>query len=154
MKRLIKRSLYSPEAYQNCVHRLEKLTSESRPQWGSMTAAQMLSHCAEVLEVSNGKPLTNTPFAAKLFKGWIRKMVLSDKPYPKNLRTHPQYKQSSERDFETEKKRLLDALKAFINFDRESSGQMEHPLFGRMTPEERGWSMYKHLDHHLTQFGV
>ena len=29
-----------------------------------------------------------------------------------------------------------------------------HPLFGDLTFEEAGWLYYKHLDHHLTQFGV
>ena len=99
-----KKSLYSPEVYQDCISRIEKLTAESKPEWGSMSAAQMLAHCAEIQEVSNGKELKNTPFIAKLFKGMIRSMVVNEKPYPKSTRTHPQYKQTTDKDFETEKK--------------------------------------------------
>jgi hypothetical protein len=149
-----KQSLHSPDVYQDCLRRIEQLTPETTPQWGNMTAAQMLSHCAEIQEVSNGKALNNTPFLVKLFKGMIRNMVVNDKPYPKNTKTHPQYRQTSDRDFETEKKRLLGALDEFVNADTEVAGRANHPLFGEMSPEEKGWSMYKHLNHHLTQFGV
>ena len=37
---------------------------------------------------------------------------------------------------------------------KEKSESAEHPLFGKMTIDEKGWGMYKHLDPHLTQFGV
>ena len=114
----------------------------------------MLAHCAEVQEVSNGKELKNTPLVAKMLKGMIRKMVVGEKPFPRNTKTHPQYKQTSDRDFGTEKSGLCNALDDFINADKNSSGQSKHPLFGEMTTEEKGWSMYKHLDHHLKQFGV
>ncbi len=119
-----------------------------------MTSAQMLSHCAEILEVTNGKELKNTPFMVKLIGGIIRRMVLSEKPYPKNSKTHPQYMKESDHDFEAEKKRLLTALEEFKNAGIEGTNQHKHPLFGVMTADEKGWSMYKHLDHHLTQFGV
>ena len=148
-----KKNLYSTEVYENCLNRIEQLTPETQPQCGSMTAAQMLAHCAEIQEVSNGKELKNTPFIAKLFRGMIRKMVLNDKPYPKSTKTHPQYLQTTECDFDAEKKRLLAALAQFVE-DKEKAESAEHPLFGKMTIEEKGWGMYKHLDHHLTQFGV
>ena len=92
--------------------------SWTQPQWGSMTAAQMLAHCAEIQEVSNGKELKNTPFIAKLFRGMIRKMVINDKPYPKNTKTHPQYLQTKACDFANEKKRLLDALGKICRWQR------------------------------------
>ena len=42
------RSLYNPEDYQNCLNRLNQLSADSRPQWGSMSPAQMFSHCAAI----------------------------------------------------------------------------------------------------------
>ena len=115
----------------------------------------MLAHCAEAQEVANGtKKLEGAPFVAKLFKGFIRKTVVNEKPYPKGTKTHPQYLQSTERDFQREKEYLLSALKMFVKMDEAKVARVEHLLFGRMTREERGWGMYKHLDHHLKQFGV
>ena len=87
-----------------------------------------------------------------MLKGMIRKMVVGPKPYPKNTRTHPQYLQTEPRDFDTEKARLLAALNAFV--EAENSPARPHSLFGVQTHDEKGWAGYKHLDHHLTQFGV
>jgi hypothetical protein len=116
-----------------------------------MSAAQMLAHCAEVQEVANGKDLVGTPLFIRVIARMIRNMVVNDKPYPRNSKTHPQYVQHHEQDLEMEKLRLVAALDSFVD-----AGPREgrHPLFGRMSADERGWSCYKHLDHHLTQFGV
>ena len=149
-----KKSLYDPQVYEECTSRLQKVTEVSSAQWGNMDAAQMMAHCAEIMEVSNGKALKNTPFLAKLFKGFIKKMVIGDKPYPHNTKTHPQYLQNSPREFQQEKQRLLTALDKFYNMDKDKAANIKHSLFGTMSIEERGWSMYKHLDHHLSQFGA
>ena len=145
------KSLYSEDAYSEIVSRINKVTAGAKPEWGTMTAAQMLAHSSEVLEVANGKALENTPWIAKLFKGYIKKMVISEKPYPKSSQTHPQYVQKEDRDIEAEKERLLAAL---ATFKSQRGHPIEHPLFGLLTEDEKGWAQYKHLDHHLTQFGV
>ena len=144
-------SLYTPEVYGTCLRRIGAVTEETRPQWGSMSSAQMLSHCAEIQEVTNGKDLVGTPLIVRLFAKMIRSMVVGDKPYPRNTRTHPQYLQRDERNLELEKLRLMAALDSFVD-----AGPREgrHSLFGHMSAEERSWTCYKHLDHHLTQFGV
>lgn len=149
-----KKSLYDHDAFEQCQQRLDNLSADAKPQWGSMDAGQMMAHCAEILEVANGKELKNTPFLAKLFKGMIRKMVVGEKPYPKHSRTHPQYHQREKKDFAIEKQRLLQALQKFREMDGEEALKVRHPMFGTMTREEKGWSSFKHLDHHFNQFGV
>ena len=144
--------LYDDDVYRECLARIEALTPETQPHWGTMSVGQMVSHCAEIQEVANGKPLEGTPWYVKLLGGFIRKMVVSDKPYPKGTRTHPQYLQTADKDFETEKARLLAALEAFRA--AEHGPATRHALFGEMSHDEKGWASYKHLDHHLTQFGV
>jgi hypothetical protein len=145
------KSIYDLTTYESMVGRINQLTSESQPQWGKMSVGQMLAHCAEVQDVSNGKPLKGTPWFINLIGGFVKKMVLNKDPYPKNIRTHPQYLTTEPEDFETQKERLLLSLKAMIALGKISS---RHPIFGEMTPDEKGWGMYKHLDHHLGQFGV
>ncbi len=145
------KSLYDHEVYNEILERINKLTPETVPQWGKMNSAQMMAHCAEVMDVANGKPLEGTPFIVKLFKGYIKKMVVGPKPYPRNTKTHPQYIQAGAIDFEQGKQRLLDAL---ANMKEKEGVEIKHELFGVLTPEEKGWSQYKHLDHHLQQFGV
>ncbi|RMF64621.1 MAG: DUF1569 domain-containing protein, partial [Bacteroidetes bacterium] len=144
-------SLYDPAVYRDVLARIERLRPDARPQWGRMNAAQMLAHCAEIVEVYNGKPLGTMPWYVRLGAGLVRRMVMSRLPYPKGLRTHPQFMPPATSDFEAEKARLLEALETFMSL---KEIPCQHPLFGELGEEEKGWSMYKHLDHHLTQFGV
>jgi hypothetical protein len=133
--------------------RIGRLEPDIRPQWGEMTAAQMMAHCTEIFDVACGKPLEGTPWYVNLFKGMIRKMVVNDKPYPRSTRTHPQYRQTEDREFEAERVRILAAMDRFTQACQ-TREYLEHPLFGPMTVEEAGRAMAKHLDHHLEQFGI
>ena len=146
-----KKSIFDDTNYADILGRIQSVTPETVAEWGSTNIAQMFAHCAEVQEVGNGKSLKGTPFIVKLLKGYIRKMVINDKPYPRSTKTHPQYVMTELKDFEEQKTRLLDALEKL-----KAAGPVskEHPIFGEMTGEERGWISYKHLDHHLSQFGV
>ena len=152
---MTRKSLYSPETYQEVLNRIDQLSADTRPEWGKMNAAQMMAHCTAVQKVINGEEeLKGTPFIAKLFKGMIRKVVVGDKPFSRGIRTHPQYLPASDSEFEAEKKELKLALERFIKMDQENRTLPDHPLFGTLSKDESGWSVYKHLDHHLTQFRV
>ncbi len=148
------KSLLEPKVQQEILDRINTLARDTQAHWGEMDVAQMMAHCAEVQEVMNGKSLEGTPVMVKLFKGMIRKVVMSETPYQKSLRTHPQYVIADERSFEGEKERLIKALVNFANLTVSERRQLNHPLFGKMTDEELGWAAYKHVDHHLQQFGV
>ncbi len=154
MPTLVKRNLFEPAVYREFLARINQITPETKPQWGKMNAAQMMAHCAEIQEVMNGKELKNTPFFVKMLGGVIRKMVTNQTPYPRNSRTHPQYIVADARDFAREKARFIAALDTMIALGPEKASQIPHTFFGPMTAEEKGWSMYKHHDHHLQQFGV
>jgi hypothetical protein len=146
-----KKSLFDQDVYDEIRERLDRLNADSEGRWGSMTVAQMLGHCAEVIEVSNGKKLEGTPFFVKLFAPVVKWMILSEKPFPKMTRTHPQYEYTEPHDFQEQKDRLIQAID---EFRAGGPAAARHPVMGKMTPEERGWGNYKHLDHHLHQFGV
>ena len=144
------KSLFEKDTLDEISGRIHHLNPESTAVWGKMSVDQMLAHCAEVQDVMNGKELKNTPFVVKVFKNFIKKIVLGTKPYKRGVTTHAQYRMTSKKDFEKEKERLMLEIKKF----HESTEDVVHPLFGKMTRDERGWASYKHLDHHLTQFGV
>ena len=149
---MTRKLLYDDAVYEEILARIDGLTADSRPVWGTMSSAQMMAHLADVQAVGNGRPLEGTPWFVRLFAPLIRKMVINDKPYPRNTRTHPQYVQASEKDFEAEKARLIAELeKSRLT---PAGAATRHPLFGELTYEESGWTYYKHLDHHLTQFGA
>jgi hypothetical protein len=58
------------------------------------------------------------------------------------------------RDFETERKRLSTLISRFAAVGPAGCTAHPHAFFGSLTPDEWAVLMYKHLDHHLRQFGA
>ncbi len=88
-----------------------------------------------------------------LLKGVIKKAILSEKPFKQNLATMPEYRCSSNSYVITDEKKLLvEKLEKFKSQEGFIEGR-SHPICGPFTKDEWGFSMYKHLDHHLSQFG-
>ena len=106
------KNIFSKEIAEEVIERIEKLTPKTQPNWGKMSVAQMLAHCCVTYEMvytdKHPKPNAFTKFMMKFF---VKKIVVSEKPYAKNGRTAPQFLISDERVFETEKKELI----AYIN---------------------------------------
>jgi len=144
-------SLFDSETVRAVEERIEALKPGAESLWGRMSPAQMMAHCAEVHEVWLGKKLGRTPLLIRMVGPLLKGLLVSDKPYRRNSPTHPQYRMTNPRDFTTEKARLLASVRALSESPRE---EFRHPIFGRMTAEEKGWATYRHLDHHLSQFGV
>ncbi len=138
------------------MERINKLDESTSAHWGKMTVGQMCAHCASVLDTYGLESTMARPnFFIRLLTPWVRKTVLGKEPYRKNVATLPQWKQTAPIVFDEGKDQLLKALNYFTNPDRRAEILgWDHPLFGKLTEEESGWAMYKHLDHHLQQFGV
>lgn len=137
------------------ISRIEKLNSQQQPLWGKMTAAQMLAHCCVSYEyVYENRHKPPGPVMKLILKMLVKNQVVSEKPYPRNGRTAPDFKITEERDFEHEKQRLI----AYI-WKTQALGKLhfkgkESHSFGKLSCTEWNNMFYKHLDHHLTQFGV
>ncbi|MDX6747197.1 DUF1569 domain-containing protein [Polaribacter sp. PL03] len=137
------------------VHRINTLTPKTQGNWGKMSVSQMLAHCCVTYEmVYTDKHQKPNGFVKLMLKLFVKNAVVSEKPFSKNGKTAPQFIISDEREFETEKKRLID----FIVKTQELGGNYfkdkESHSFGKLTTVEWNNSFYKHLDHHLNQFGV
>jgi hypothetical protein len=61
---------------------------------------------------------------------------------------------TDKRDLEIERKRLSGLIDRFVAAGPSGCTKHPHSFFGRLTPDEWAILMYKHLDHHLRQFGV
>jgi hypothetical protein len=148
---VIRPNLFDPAINETMRARVRALSPDHQPAWGKMNVAQMCAHCAEVQEVYNGKPLLGSPWYVRLVGPLVARLVFSERPYPKNSATHPQFLMADEREFERERNRLLAALQAMVDA---GPHEMDHPIFGQTSAEKVGWGTYKHLNHHLDQFGV
>ena len=149
------KDIFKKEVTQEVIKRIKNLTPNTQPNWGKMSVAQMLAHCSVTYEMvyTNKHPKPNK-FTSWMLRALVKKTVVSSKPYPKNGKTAPQFLITDEKDFETEKKRLIDYLQQTQQLGSQHFNGKESHSFGKLTAQEWSNMFYKHLDHHLTQFGV
>jgi hypothetical protein len=89
----------------------------------------------------------------KLLAPFFRSSMLGEKPFGRNAPTDPAFVVTDARDFAREKARLAGLVARFCDRGAAEAGKQTHSFLGRMSGEEWGVLMYKHLDHHLRQFG-
>jgi len=146
-------SVFEPETANKILGRINQLQPDSIGQWGKMNVAQMMAHVSTVLELGTGDRHEKPKLIFRLLGPLMKKMVLNTKPYKPNLPTGKNFIMANERSFDIEKERLLQVYNSFVQSAATIEGK-EHPIFGKMTAAEWGFSQWKHLDHHLRQFGV
>ncbi len=146
------KSIFDEKTYQEILERMDKLSPESERKWGRMTVAQMLWHCQFPLRLAIKNKATSrksNPLIRLLFK----KSLYNDKPWRKNLPTVPVAKAREEKDFSEELIKLKEMVSELHKL-KDRKDWNPHPIFGAFTPDQWGKLEYKHLDHHLRQFGV
>ncbi|MDD1444078.1 DUF1569 domain-containing protein [Dolichospermum sp. ST_sed3] len=147
------KNLYDPSSLQEMLARIEKITPQSQRQWGTMDISQMLAHCANVFDMAIGKINPRRVLIGRLIGPFFRSFYTNDKPFSKGGPTSNELKIVTPRNFDEEKSRLIAAIKEFAAAGEAGCSRHPHPFFGELTPAEWSRGMYKHLDHHLQQFG-
>lgn len=134
--------------------RIVALNPGAGRQWGKMTAPQMLAHCTVGFQFPLGEKAGPQMFLGRLLARFVKKGALGPKPLPKNGPTGPDFIIRDERDFEHERQRLYEYVMRFCAEGRGGVNNRVHGFFGPLTGDEWGRLMYKHVDHHLRQFGA
>ena len=148
-------NIFTAEVSEQLAARINNLTPTTQPKWGVMNVAQMLAHCNVTYEMAyenlHAKPNAIVKFILKLM---VKNAVVSEKGYEQNGSTAPQFIIKDAKDFEAEKARLI----GYITKTQQLGGAYfegkESHSFGNLTATEWNNMFYKHLEHHLTQFGV
>lgn len=148
------KNLSDGNTYNEIIERIEKLHPDSKAKWGKMNVAQMMAHLQEPLKAALATEPTSRMLLGRLL-GWaFKKKLYDDNPWRKNLPTSPSFIFNDERNFDKEKTALLNKVKAFYEAGDNGIGNFSHPMFGKFTKDQWGMSAYKHIAHHLEQFGV
>ena len=147
------KTLFDAVDRESLVARLNALQSTSVRQWGKMEPAQMLCHCSIALETGTGDRPMKQKLIGKLLTPLVRSSILGEKPFGKNSPTDPAFVVSDPRDFAAERTRLAGLIQRFVERGPAAAGNETHAFFGKLSGEEWGVLMYKHIDHHLRQFG-
>ena len=145
------KDLFDPAVKQDIITRINNLRPATQRKWGRMDVAQMLAHVQQPLKVAIGEQTCKGNFLIKTLSVFFKSNLYNDKPFARNLPTDKTFKIADVRDFTVEKNKLLDMVNLFTP---EKLTRGPHPVFGRLTPEQWSKSQWKHLDHHLQQFGV
>lgn len=150
--------LFDPTVVENTKRRILQLRAESERQWGNMAVGQTLAHCTSGIEMAMGViRAKRAPFPANFIGPLIKPLVLRDgKPMRRNSPSSPELFSSdpTKCDFLIERSKLIAAIESFASQGPAGCSRYPHPFFGPLKPQQWAILMYKHLDHHLRQFGV
>ena len=138
--------------YQELCTRLDRLQASASPKWGRMTAPQMLCHCTDALRMVSGAVPT-APKNVPIRFPPLKQLIIYWLPWPKGVPTAPELLARAPSEWHGELVTLREELAALVKRGR-SGPFVPHPAFGRLTPRAWGVLVYRHLDHHLRQFGV
>lgn len=149
------KNIFETTTTHEVIQRINNIKPTSQPLWGKMNAAQMMAHCCVAYEmVYENKHKAPNIFMKFILKTFIKDSVVGPKPYKKNSQTAPVFLIKDERDFDTEKNRLISYIKKTQELSEGFFDNKESLSFGKLSKDEWNVMFYKHLDHHLGQFGV
>lgn len=149
-------NIFTKEVSDGIIERISNLTPESQRQWGKMDVAKMLAHCNvayECIYEPDKHPKPGFPMNL-ILKYIVAPVVVGDKPPKKNSPTGPQFIMKSDKDFEAERTRLIEFIKKTQELGEDAFDGKESHSFGVLNKTQWSNMLYKHLDHHLSQFGV
>lgn len=141
------------------IARMDRIAADTQALWGTMDAAQMMAHCSKIYdtlydaEYQRRNPPPNS-IVRFLMKSLVKPMVVGTKPYKPSSRTAPSYVVVDEREYSTERDKLVGYINKVQTLGASHfEGKMSYS-FGPLTAAEWNVLFYKHLDHHLRQFAA
>lgn len=133
--------------------RISTVTSTSTPRWGRMDAAAMLDHLRLSARMALGE-LPVTCKAKRVFQVFpFKHLLLHVAPFPKGAPTAPELLAFEGSSVDAIRSDLAVLVQRIGAGPRDGDGPV-HPLFGPLSFREWGVATYKHIDHHLRQFGA
>ena len=145
-------SLRNQQTRSGLIQRLRHLTPESRPRWGSLDAPRLLCHLADTLEMALGERFVPSANTNALHRFPFKHLFLYVFPFPKGAKAPGELLSTAAGEFEPDRQRVFDLIERLAATS--SARAPEHPYFGPLTREEWNVLQWKHISHHLKQFGL
>ena len=146
------KSIFNQNDRQELLDRIGKLTPNSQRQWGKFTPDRMVAHLIDSLHVSFGeKPAT---IKSSFMSNPIARWIIIRMPWPKGkAETVPEMLTRPPGEFKADISTLRELVNAAAQRGPEGKWAT-HPAFGDISGKTYGALIYKHFNHHLTQFSV
>jgi hypothetical protein len=149
------RNLFQAERVDEVKGRLRQLRSDSARQWGTMSPAQMLAHCSAGIAMATGEIRPPRALIGRVIGAAVKRVAFRDEePFRRNSPTAKELVITGIVEFQPERNRLSGLIDQFAATGPAGCTDHPHAFFGPLTPDEWAILMYKHLDHHLRQFGA
>jgi hypothetical protein len=146
-------TLFDPQARRRLQDRLDRLTPEHRPRWGTFTSPQMLCHVADQLRHGLGD-LDAQPLRTPLARAPLNWLVIHLLPWPKGkAQSPPEFLARRPATWTLDVVDLNTLIERFGARSAEADWP-DSPVFGRISGASWGVLAYRHLDHHFRQFRV
>ncbi|MEO8591684.1 MAG: DUF1569 domain-containing protein [Candidatus Solibacter sp.] len=146
--------LFEQATRDEVIARIGKLAPVSPRAWGKMDAAQMMAHCSITMDIASGRLNLPRVLLGRILAPFVKSVYTNEKPFRKNGPTGKELVVADQREFAREQEELVRKVRQFSEGGEARCTRHPHPFFGALTPQEWSRGMYKHLDHHLRQFGV
>ena len=148
------KTLFEQEGLQDVLSRIDSLHPAAARQWGKMDVAQMMAHCSATMDMASGRLNLPRIFIGRILGPLVKPVYTNEKPFRKNGPTDKKLVVADQRDFLREQEQLKLKVRQFHEGGEAKCTRHPHPFFGELTPQAWSRGSYKHLDHHLRQFGV
>jgi hypothetical protein len=147
------RTLFDSECRISLLERLGRLRPEHPPQWGRLSAPQMVAHLGDQMRLTLGDG-SWTPMPSPWRYPGLKQAALYVLPWPQGRIQGPPEAFATQPTSWSADVAALEALVArFV--DRGPSGTWPaHSHFGPLSGRQWGLFCFCHFDHHLRQFGV
>lgn len=108
------------------TERMDQLSENSIPKWGTMQVSQMLAHCSAFHDIPLGNAFPPRGLLGRLIGRFAKPMFYNDKPLPHNMSTIPTIIIDDQRHFITEKEKLEQQINIFKQGTSEKFSR--HPI--------------------------
>ncbi len=149
-------NVFVPERHDELIRRIESLQPDSARQWGRMTPGQAVCHLSDAFRmIFRDQPVRER--RVDLRRRVMRFVAFTlPFPWPKGVQTTAEMDAEQDgtppADFEADVAELKELLARFVASDGRELPP--HFFWGPLSRGEWGRYTYRHLDHHLRQFGV
>ena len=147
------KSVWNARDHGDLRDRVQRLTPASSAQWGRMNAPQMVAHLTDSLRMASGELHAEPKNMPLLRYPPMKQLIIYCLPFPKGAPTAPELLARKPGAWTEEVGLLRDELDQFVRRGPAATVKV-HPAFGRLSGKAWGTLVYRHIDHHLKQFGV
>lgn len=147
--------VFDPAVTAALLARLERLQPDMQPRWGDVDATWMVEHCARTYETDWEQEHARLSPLWRALNRWVIKWrVTSESPFSEAAPGPASPVLANAAELDRARQRLSACIRETHGLGTQAFEGKRHPLFGRLSARQWSNHFWKHLDHHLRQFGL